>query len=89
MTINYTGTFKADIYLDGEIVYLGMNDNYHPLQEYIDKATYFMKEYGFRYAQIITCGTGEIIVEMESDCNDCFGNDGPSYYDNGDVCGYE
>lgn len=88
MTINYIGTLKADICLDGDFTYHGMNDAYHPLQEYIDKATYFMGEYGFVSAQIVDCETGEIIVEMESDCND-FLNDGPAYYDDGDTCGYE
>lgn len=88
MTINYIGTLKADICLDGDFTYHGMNDAYHPLQEYIDKATYFMGEYGFVSAQIVDCETGEIIVEMESDCND-FLDDGPAYYDDGDTCGYE
>lgn len=88
MTINYIGTLKADICLDGDFTYHGMNDAYHPLQEYIDKATYFMGEYGFVSAQIVDCETGEIIVEMESDCND-FPDDGPAYYDDGDTCGYE
>ena len=88
MTINYIGTLKADICLDGDFTYNGMNDAYHPLQEYIDKATCFMSEYGFVTAQIVDCETGEIIVEMESDCND-FPDDGPAYYDDGDTCGYE
>ena len=88
MTINYIGTFKADICLDGDMTYHGMNDAYHPLQEYIDKATYLMGEYGFVSAQIVDCETGEIIVEMESDCND-FPDDGPAYYDDGDTCDYE
>lgn len=88
MTINYIGTLKADICLEGNFTYHGMNDAYHPLQEYINKATYFMGEYGFVSAQIVDCETDEIIVEMESDCND-FPDDGPAYYGDGDTCGYE
>lgn len=88
MTINYIGTLKADICLEGNFTYHGMNDAYHPLQEYINKATYFMGEYGFVSAQIVDYETGEIIVEMESDCND-FPDDGPAYYGDGDTCGYE
>lgn len=88
MKISYLGQFRADIVFDGDFTYHGMNDAYHPLQEYIDKATYLMGEYGFVSAQIVDCETGEIIVEMESDCND-FPDDGPAYYDDGDTCGYE
>ena len=88
MTINYIGTFKADICFKDGMTYHGMNDAYHPLQEYINKAIYLMGEYGFAFAQIVDYETGEIIVEMESDCND-FPDDGPAYYDDGDVCGYE
>lgn len=88
MTINYIGTLKADICLEGNFTYHGMNDAYHPLQEYIDKATYFMNEYGFVSAQIVDCETGEIIVEMETEYNDS-SDDGPAYYDDGDTCGYE
>jgi hypothetical protein len=88
MTINYIGTLKADICLEGVFTYHGMNDAYHPLQEYIDKATYFMGEYGFVSAQIVDCETGEIIVEMETEYNDS-SDDGPAYYDDGDTCGYE
>lgn len=89
MTINYIGTFKADIIFDGEMTYHGMsmNDNYHPLQEYIDKAIYLMGMYGFVSAAIVDTETGEVIVEMESDCNDF--HDEPAYYDDGDTCGYE
>ena len=88
MTINYIGTLKADIYLDGNFTYHGMNNAYHPLQEYIDKATYFMDEYSFVSAQIVDCETGETIVEMETEYNDS-SDDGPAYYDDGDTCGYE
>ena len=88
MKISYLGQFRADIIFDGDFTYHGMNDDYHQLQDYIDKATYFMGEYGFVSAQIVDCETGEIIVEMESDCND-FPDDGPAYYDDGDTCGYE
>lgn len=90
MKINYIGTLNADIYLDGDMTYHGMsmNNAYHPLQEYIDKATYLMGEYGFVSAQIVDCETGEIIVEMENDCDDS-SDDGPTYYDDGDTCGYE
>lgn len=86
MKINYIGTFKADICLDGDMTYHGMNDGYHPLQEYIDKATYLMGEYGFVSAQIVDTETGEIIVEMESDCNDF--PDEPAYYDDSDTCNH-
>ncbi len=88
MKINCVGTLKAEIYLEGDMTYCGMRDTYHPLQEYIDKATYLMDEYGFITAQIVDCETGEIMVEMESDCND-FPDDGPAYYDDGNTCGYE
>ena len=87
MTINYIGTLKADICLEGDLTYHGMNDAYHPLQEYIDKATYLMGEYGFVAAQIVDCETGEIIVEMETEYNGS--DDGPAYYDDGNTCGYE
>lgn len=70
MTINYIGAFKADITFDGNMTYHGMNDHYHLLQDYIDKATYLMKVYGFIKAQIVDYKTGEILVEMESDYND-------------------
>lgn len=88
MTINYIGTLKAEICFDDGMTYKGMNDSYYSLQKYIDKATYLMGMYGFVSAQIVDCETGEIIVEMESDCND-FLNDDPAYYDDGDTCGYE
>ena len=88
MTINYIGTLKAEICFDGDMTYKGMNDSYYPLQKYIDKATHLMGVYGFVSAQIVDCETGEIMVEMESDCND-FPDDGPAYYDDGDTCGYE
>ena len=88
MTINYISSFKADILFDGDMTYHGMDDHYHLLQEYIDKATYFMDKYGFISAQIVDCETGEIIVEMENDCNDV-PDDDPAYYDDGDTCGYE
>jgi hypothetical protein len=89
MTINYVGTLKADIGLDnGTFVYHGMNNSYHALQEYIDRATYLMTEYGFANAQIVDCETDEIIVEMETEYNDS-SDDGPAYYDDDDTCGYE
>ena len=88
MKINFIGTLKAEICFDGDMTYNGMNDSYYPLQKYIDKATYIMGVYGFVTAQIVDCETGEIVVEMESDCND-FPDDGPEYYDDGDTCGYE
>lgn len=88
MKINCVGTLKADIYFEGSMIYCGMNGTYHPLQEYIDKATDLMNTYGFTSAQIVDSETGEIIVEMESVYNDFF-DDGPAYYDDGDTCGYE
>ena len=65
MKITYVGTFRAEICLDKEMTYNGMTDGYYPLQNYIDKATYLMGEYGFTFVQIVDCDTGEIIVEME------------------------
>lgn len=87
MKINYIGTFTADICLDGDMTYHGMNKGYHSLQEYVDKATCLMWEYGFVSAAIVDLETGEVIVEMERDCNDF--PDEPAYYDDGDTCGYE
>ena len=89
MKISYLGQFRADIVFDGDFTYHGMNDDYHQLQDYIDKANYFIGEYGFMTAQIVDSDDGNIIVEMESDCNDCYPDDGPEYYDDGDTCGYE
>lgn len=88
MTINYVGNFQADIILDDDMTYHGMNYEYHTLQEYIDKATYLMGEYGFVSAKIVDTETDQVILGMESDCND-FMDDGPAYYDDGDTCGYE
>ena len=88
MKINYVGTLKAEICFEGNLTYTGMHDTYHPLQEYVDKATYLMNEYGFISAQIVDSETGEIIVEMETVYNDS-SDDGPAYYDDGDTCGYE
>jgi len=65
MNINYVGTLKAEIYFEDDMVFRGMNDAFHPLQEYVDKAVYFMDTYGFVSAQIVDCMTGEIIVEMD------------------------
>ena len=68
MKITYVGTFRAEICLDGDMVYKGMSNDYHPLQDYIDKVIYFylMGEYNFSFAQIVDCDTGEIIVEMDN-----------------------
>ena len=85
MIVKYVMTLKADIILDGDMTYHGMNGHHRPLQEYIDKATYLMDEYGFESAAIVDAKTGEIIVEMESDCD----GDEPAYYDDGDTCDYE
>jgi len=67
MKINYIGTFRADIYFDGGMAYHGMNDDFHPLQEYIDKATFLMGEYDFVQAQIVDYETGETIVTIDID----------------------
>lgn len=67
MKINYVGTFRADIYFDDGMAYHGMNDDFHPLQEYIDKATFLMGEYDFVQAQIVNYETGEIIATVEID----------------------
>ena len=66
MKINYIGTFRADIYFDGGMAYHGMNDEFHPLQEYIDKATFLMGKYDFVQAQIVDYETGETIVTIDS-----------------------
>lgn len=73
MTINYIGAFKADITFDDDMTYQGLNDSYHPLDVYVNTATYLMETYGFAQAQIVDCKTGETLVKMESDCNDCGG----------------
>lgn len=65
MKINCIGTFKADIYFDDGMAYHGMNDDYHPLQEYIDKATFLMGEYDFVRAQIVDYETGETLVTID------------------------
>ncbi len=77
MTINYNNTLKADICLDGTFTYHGMNNNYYSLQKYIDKATFFMGEYGFVFAQIVDCETGKIIIEMETN----YSSDNDNTYD--------
>ena len=87
MVINYVGTLKADITFDGVLTCHDMNDHYYTLQEYIDRATYLMEEYGFTSAEIVDVETGEVVIEMESDGDDF--SDEPAYYDDGDTCGYE
>ena len=67
MKINYIGTFKADIYFDDGMAYHGMNDDYHPLQEYIDKAILLMGKYDFVRAQIVDYETGETLVTIDDD----------------------
>ena len=91
MKISYLGQFRADIVFDGDFTYHGMNDDYHQLQDYIEKATHFMGEYNFMTAAIVDTETGEVLVEMERDANDCYPDDDdlPEYYDDGDTCGYE
>ena len=88
MKINYLGALKAEICFEGDMTYKGLCDAYHPLQEYIYRATYLMNKYDFVTAQIVDCETGELMVEMENDYNN-FPDDGPAYYDDGDTCGYE
>lgn len=65
MNVNCVGAVKAAIYFDNGMAYLGMNDTYHHLQEYINKATFIMTEYGFVTAQIVDCETDEILVEIK------------------------
>lgn len=91
MTITYSLTVSADIIFDGELHYEDMNSESHPIQDYIDQATWFMDEYGFKTAVIIDAETGETLVEMERDTNDCYPDDDglPKYYDDGNTCGYE
>lgn len=67
MKINYIGTFRADIYFDGDMVYHAMNNDFHPLQEYVNKATFLMGKYDFVQAQIVDYETGEIIVTIDID----------------------
>lgn len=67
MKINYIGTFRADIYFNGGMAYHGMNDDFHTLQEYIDKATFLMGEYDFVQAQIVDYETGVILVTIDID----------------------
>ena len=86
MTINYIGTFNADITFDDNLTYYDVDNPYHSLQDYVDKATYLMKVYGFTKAQIVDCETDKVLVEIESDYNDC---GDPAWYDDGDTCGYE
>lgn len=64
MIINYVGTFRANICYDGDMTYTGMNNHYHPLQEYVKKAFYIMNQYGFTAAQIVDYDTGETLVEI-------------------------
>jgi len=62
MTINYLGTLKADICFNDGMTYHGMNDDYHVLQEYIDKAVGLMNEYNFDAALIVDCETDDLVV---------------------------
>ena len=88
MKITYYVHVKAIIIFDGCLRYTEMNDNTHPLQDYFDKAEWFMGEYGFAHAEIIDDDDGTTIAEMtrEESCDD---DDGPAFYDDGTVCGYE
>ena len=61
----FVGTFRADIHFDDGMAYHGMNDDFYPLQEYIDKAIFLMGEYDFVQAQIVNYETGEIIATVE------------------------
>lgn len=70
MKIDYVGRFQCDIVLDGDMVYHGMNREFHALQDYIDKATYLMGEYGFVSATIYNTEDGLALIKMECDCND-------------------
>ena len=72
MKISYLGQFSANIVFDGDLVYHGMNDGYHPLQDYIDKAEELMDEYGFEWAEIIDDDEDTTIVQItrEDDEND-------------------
>lgn len=67
MKINYIGTFKADIYCDGRMIYCGVNDDFHSLQEYIDKAIFLMGKYHFVQAQIVDNDTEELLVTVDID----------------------
>lgn len=92
MTIKYMMTLKADIVFDRDFTYSGMNDKYHSLDDLMDTARSYIREYGFITATIVDTETGEAIVEMERDWqDDCDDDDDdePAYYDDGDSCGYE
>ncbi len=69
MKISYTGQFRADIVFDEVFTYYGMNGDYHQLQDYIDKANYFIGEYGFVTAQIVDSDDENIIIKMEREEN--------------------
>lgn len=70
MKISYVATVKAIIVFDNLFNYDGMNDAYHPLEDYVNKAVFYMGEYCFDKAAIIDYDTGEILVELESEeCN--------------------
>ena len=58
MKISYVATVKAIIVFDNLFNYDGMNDACHPLEDYVNKAVFYMSEYCFDEAVIINCDTG-------------------------------
>lgn len=90
MTIKCIMTVKAYIYFDGNFKYEALASQSVSLDQLINTAKYYIGEYGFVSATVVDAETGEVLVEMESDCNDLpDDDDGPEYYDDGDTCGYE
>lgn len=88
MKITYHTHVTAVIIFDGLLRYDEMNDQSHPLQDYLTKAEWLMGEYGFTHAEIVDNDDGTCIAEMERD-DDYDVADEPAYYDDGDTCGYE
>lgn len=90
--IRYYVHVHAEIVFDGCLHYTEMTDSNHPLQDFIDKAEWFMAEYNFTHAEIIDFDDGTSIAEIvreEDDDYDYCCDDEPAYYDDGDTCGYE
>ena len=89
MKITYLTRVNAIIIFDGLLRYDEMNDQSHPLQDYLNKAEWLMGEYGFEHAQIVDNDDGTCIAEMERDYDYDDVADEPAYYDDGETCGYE
>lgn len=66
MTINYTMKVLANIIFDNVFMYDGMAFHSLPIEEYINKAKFYMNEYGFATAKIVNAETNDTLVEMEN-----------------------